>query len=293
MALSENTVRVRRYEPRDPRLGRHFRQDSRSLRYLAPELPRTALTSKKHYSYIPVLDQGDIGSCTGNAAVKAMSYGDLYSTVTKRVLSTTDTNTNQTIAINVYSEATKLDPWPGAYPPEDTGSDGLSVAKVLFSRGWVSGYTHATTLDAVLTALQTRPVITGTAWYEGMYDVEADGRIRPTGEELGGHEYVLDEVDIENQRVWMQNSWGPHWGVNGRAYITFEDYTVLLKYYGDATVFVPLTEPTPTPTPVVNEADAADLVFATKARRWLDNNPWFYKKTIQAYIREWLAAKNL
>ena len=44
------------------RLGRHVRHDPRSLRYLYPAREVSGLVSVRHQRYIPVLDQGDLGS---------------------------------------------------------------------------------------------------------------------------------------------------------------------------------------------------------------------------------------
>lgn len=298
MPATEYTLDVKRFDPADPRLGRHVRHDSRSLRFLVTPQPRSAMVSVRHYSHIPVLDQGNLGSCTGNASTKNMSYGDFWVAQGDRVLSQTETDVNQTYAVGVYSDATKLDPWDGTYLPDDTGSDGLSVAKVLQSRGLISGYKHATSLDAVLTALQTQPVITGTTWNEDMFEPDADGRLHITGDPQGGHEYVLDEVDMENERIWMQNSWGPYWGIEGRAYFTFDDYATLLADYGDVTIFVPITEPAPEPTPqptpepVPVPDDDADATFAAEAKKWLSGCPFFYK-SMQRATKAWLERKNL
>jgi hypothetical protein len=70
-------------------------------------------------------------------------------------------------AEHLYSDATKIDPWTGEWLPDDTGSDGLSIAKVLLTRGLISGYQHATTLEAALTALAQRPVMIGSSWLRG------------------------------------------------------------------------------------------------------------------------------
>lgn len=234
----------------DPRLGRHVHHDPRSLRYLAPA--RLDLTSVRHQRYIPVFDQGQLGSCTGNAAAGCLGTGPLFHAIGVTVLGQDET-TDETYAVGIYSDAEKLDGGAG-YPPEDQGSSGLSVAKVLKSRGLISGYTHATSLQATLTALAAGPVIVGTSWHEDMFTPDADGRLHPTGAVEGGHEYVLDELDVENQRVWMQNSWGTSWGLTGRAYLTWTDLGTLLDDQGDCTVFVSPSEPAPTPTPAPDPA---------------------------------------
>jgi hypothetical protein len=41
-----------------------------------------------------------------------------------------------------------------------------------------------------------------------MYDTSAEGQMTVSGQVVGGHEYLLDELDVERQRVWMRNSWG-------------------------------------------------------------------------------------
>lgn len=243
-------VLVERYERTDPRLGRNVRHDSRSLSFLVEARDVNTLVSVKHESYIPTLDQGQLGSCTGDSGTKCLGTGVFWATPdVKAVLSPTDAVADQNYAVGLYSEATSMDPFQGTYPPTDTGSDGLTIAKVLVKRGIISGYKHATSMEAVLTALATQPVIVGTKWLQGMFTPAADGKITISGSVAGGHEYMLDEIDVENKRVWMHNSWGTGWGINGRAYFTWADFEMLLGDNGDCTVFVPITEPAPTPTP--------------------------------------------
>ncbi|MEV5953720.1 hypothetical protein AB0M11_08075, partial [Streptomyces sp. NPDC051987] len=51
------------------RLGRHIEHDPRSRAYaLSEDLLPSTYTSAVHTVRIPVLDQGSLGSCTGNAA---------------------------------------------------------------------------------------------------------------------------------------------------------------------------------------------------------------------------------
>lgn len=251
--VAPHELTVLRYEPKDPRLGRHVLHDSRSLRFQVKAKSVDELASVRHEVLIPVLDQGNLGSCTGNAATHVLGARPFAEShgLPLDVL-------DELFAVGVYSQATKLDPWPGEYEPEDTGSDGLSVAKVLVDRGLISGYQHATSLEACLTALAERPVMIGSVWRAGMYDVKADGRLRVSGAEQGGHEYALDELDVERKRVWMRNSWGSSWGVNGRAWLSWADLGALLDADGDVTVLVPKTLAPPKPEPVpVDRTDAA------------------------------------
>lgn len=240
-------VKHKRYKPTDPRLGRHVHHDSRSLNYLVPAVPDpTSLTSVRHLRGIPVLDQGSVGSCTGNAATGCIGTGLFYvpSSGIYPVLSVSDASLDETYALGVYSDAEVVD-GVGPYPPNDQGSSGLSVAKVLKTRGLIDGYLHATSLEAALTALSTQPVIIGIAWHQDMFTPAADGRLSITGAVAGGHEIVLDELDVENKRVWMTNSWGTGWGLTGRAYLTWDDFAALLAEDGDCTVFIPVAEASP------------------------------------------------
>lgn len=243
------TIYCKRYEPTDPRLGRHVQHDSRSLNYPIEAESISSLTSKRHQRFIPILDQGNLGSCTGNAGVGCLGSDIFWQTMPSGVLSDANASADENVAVQVYSDATKVDSYKGTYPPDDTGSDGLSVAKVLKTNGWISGYQHATSFEAMLTALARQPVIVGTDFLNDMFYPDADGRLHVSGDVAGGHEYVLDEIDVENKRVWMCNSWGEGWGLNGRAYFTWDDFSNLLASDGDCTVFTPVTQPAPTPTP--------------------------------------------
>lgn len=260
-------VKQKQFTPTDPRLGRHVRHDSRSLMFQVIAQDVSTLQSVRHNRYIPTLDQGPVGSCTGNAATGCLGTAMFWNEQeVKNVLNPTDAQVDETYAVSVYSEATQLDPFPGVYPPTDTGSDGLTVAKVLQGRGLISGYQHATSLEAVLTALASKPVIVGTEWRTNMFEPQEDGKLDINGNVEGGHEYVLDEVDVANKRVWMHNSWGDSWGIEGRAYFTWDDFGKLMAADGDCTVFTPVSQPAPPPTPVPVPDQKAEFISA--ATEW-------------------------
>jgi len=173
----------------------------------------------------------------------------LATDVVKQRLSLTDADHDEQFAVVLYSLATTLDPYSGMYPPTDTGSNGLSIAKALQKLGLISGYQHATSLAAALTALNDQACMVGTIWRGDMFNPMSDGRLKITGNIEGGHEYKLDELDVENKRVWILNQWGLDWGINGRAYLTWDDLGTLLANQGDCTVLTPVTQPAPTPSP--------------------------------------------
>lgn len=239
-------LKRRDFKPTDRRLGRKVAHDSRSLRFLAPASDPSKLASVRHHINIGLMDQGNEGSCTGHGGLN-VAAGDAFWQATKPALGDEDPHL---YARDLYAAATVIDSWPGQFEPDDTGSDGLSVAKVLQSRGLISGYVHATSLNATLTALAERPVMVGTSWLQNMENVGPDGHMDVSGPVAGGHEYCLDELDVERKRAWIRNSWGPSWGIEGRAWMTWDELGALLADDGDCTVLVPLSQPAPQPAPV-------------------------------------------
>lgn len=231
------------------RLGRHVSHDPRSLAYAAPVLPRVAITSARWTRRAPVLDQGQIGSCTGNAAAGWL----VTDNATRPGLTAVGGRTvDESYARDVlYHLATELDEFGGEYPPQDSGSSGLGAAKALKQLGLCTAYAHAFSVQALESALQSGPVLVGTGWYNSMFSPGADGRLRvDTGSGLaGGHEYLVDELDVERGRVWLTNSWGSGWGVGGRAWLTLDDLASLLRDDGDCVIPAAPAAPGPPPFP--------------------------------------------
>jgi len=235
-------------------LGRHVLHDPRSLAYRV-EADGTA-KSVRWPRVVPVFDQGDIGSCTGNAAAGTLGTQPIYDTLPAGV------ELNEDEAVTLYSAATHLDAVRGIYPPDDTGSTGLAVAKACHKSGLISGYRHITSLAAAKTAIQAGPFITGTNWLTGMDEPDSDGRVHAQGSIRGGHEYEVIGYDAEAD-VWeFVNSWGDSFGKAGHFFMSSADYDALLHADGDATVLVPLTAPAPTPDP----APPADVVAQVVAK---------------------------
>lgn len=239
-------------------LGRHVQHDPRSLDYAHGVLPNSAIKSVDWTRRVPHFDQGQLGSCTGNAATglvgtdSATRPGLTSITLDGHVLPV-----DEDLAVRVYSLATTLDEFDGAYPPTDTGSSGIGAAKALVKLGLAARYTHAFSLDALKSALQTGPVMAGTVWLESMFDVDPKtgyvvvDRKSPVA---GGHEYVLSAYDTSRLAFRIDNSWGEGWGIRGSAWFSQADVQWLLSQQGDVTVpawvTVPSPPPAPTPSPV-------------------------------------------
>ena len=239
-------------------LGRHVEHDPRSLGYeVSADLLPTDLKSTVHARNIPILDQGQLGSCTGNDAVGRTGVDPNYDPIPhdNKSKPTGDASGDEKLAVSVYGDATHLDNVPGSYPGQDTGSTGLAAAKAEQKRGTIAGYQHAFNFDTALKALMLFPLGFGCNWYEGMDTPDANGNVAKTGSVRGGHQFTIRELDVEGQRVGCDNSWSTSWGLSGRFYIPFDVFGQLIDEDGDLIAYVPLSEPAPTPTPTPTPAD--------------------------------------
>jgi len=255
--------------------------------------------SVRHLRAIAVLDQLQLGSCTGNATVGCLGTAPFYDTVKNNGMVF-----DEKLAVKVYSLGTQLDSVSGTYPPTDTGSTGIGVAKAAMQMGLISGYTHTFSFDDTLKALSTQPVIIGVNWYNGFFEPDADGIISIAANDTiaGGHEFVLDEIDVERQLVGATNSWGESWGLNGRFYIPFALLKRLLNEDGDVTVFTPINQPAPIPTPVppspgpVNPVPVptdADAVLWNSVSSWAHGRHTGSNEKAAKAVLSWAKSKGL
>jgi hypothetical protein len=225
----------------DKKLGRIVDHDTRSLTF-AFDTTGLTIINVKHKRHIPILDQNPLSSCTGNAGIGSLATTPLFDNLTTPYQFTLD----EPGAIQLWSGALKMDGGIG-YPPQDYGSSGLSIAKVLYNTKMISGYQHTFTLEDALKAGSLYPFITGIPWYSDMFRPDTDGRVHPTGNIAGGHEIQMDEIDADNGRIWFCNSWNETWGVEGRFYLTWADYGNLLGQQGDVTILFPAIVTPPAP----------------------------------------------
>lgn len=209
------------------RLGRHVEHDPRSRSFSAGT---SAIVSVMHERHGPAFQQGDLGSCTGNAMAGALMTEPLWKPGRKLV---------EKDAVALYRLATTLDDIPGKYPPEDTGSSGLAVMKAAVKKKYITGYAHTFSLEQLLGSLVLRPGILGVNWYDSFDAPRKDGECRLTAgaRSRGGHEVQLFGIDAKKERVWCYNSWGATWGgrKNGTFWFSWKTLRRLLDEEGDAT----------------------------------------------------------
>lgn len=201
-------------------LGRNVEHDPRSLSYAHGVLPKPTIKPVDWMRRIPVLDQGQVGSCTGNAATGllgtdcAARRGLTAVTITAAGAKAShgrftagEHPLDEAFATALYSLATALDSVAGQYPPTDTGSSGIGVAKAVQALGLATRYTHAFSRAALDSALQSGPVMIGIPWLDSMFSPDADGRIvvdKGSGT-AGGHEIELNRY-TETGEYWITNS---------------------------------------------------------------------------------------
>lgn len=262
------------------RLGRHVEHDPRSLAYAHGVLPSSAIKPVQWARRIPILDQKNLGSCTGNAGTgilgtdtlglrgaECVAISSAGEAASHAIFTAGRNPLDEDFAVKLYELATRLDGISGQYPPTDTGSTGLGVGKALKALGLASGYTHAFSLAALKSALQAGPAMLGIVWLNSMFDPAADGTL-PVDQSsgvAGGHEIVCSGWD--GSRFRLDNSWGTGWGDAGSCWVKEPDMQWLLSQQGDVTVPALLAAPQPTPTPVPSDPD---MTMALAMRTWLN-----------------------
>lgn len=69
---------------------------------------------------------------------------------------------------------------------------------------------------------QKAPVVFSMMWYGSYYRPAKDGRLALPDKKRGGH--ALACVGWEREKLWVRNSHGVGWGLNGYFYIPFEEF---------------------------------------------------------------------
>lgn len=285
--------------PFHPLLGRNIHLDSRSLAFALQ--PRAVpIVDVRHLSFIGILDQGQIGSCTGNAIVSCIYHAPFFAAASKPWATYTP---DEPGALRAYAKATSEDGYQGTftYPPpggDDTGSDGLTVCKVMKEAGDVAGYQASLDLDSSLQALMAAPGPTGIPFFNSMFDTDSSGLMTVTTASglAGGHELCVDQVvtagavgnGTGKTLVGGPNSWGPTWGDAGRWYLTVDDWWSLRKNDGDFYAPVPITQPAPVPTPTPSGDPAGDTLWSA-TRAWSHGNHVGDNKHAATALKSWAA----
>lgn len=206
-------------------LGRQLVHDPRSKDFPAVSaIDKSTWRSKTIRIYDPRINPNQChGECTGVA--KCVTFNAVGNRVSGVVLDMDD-------AHNFYHTATTLDPWPGEWPPEDTGSSGLASAKAAQKLGLGGAYRHVFNGadEVVQLIMDGHAVSCGTWWYEDMFNPSSKGVISPTGKQVGGHQYTARGYDLGLDHVIIRCWWGSYRDVR----IAREHLNELIMDGGDA-----------------------------------------------------------
>lgn len=210
-----------------PFLGRQKVQDpaSRGFPMGIPVNP-ASWTTKLIRIYDPPVNPNQChGECTGCA--NAMMLNSEGNRIAKQVL-------NLNYAHKCYSGASKIDPFEGSWPPEDTGSSGLAAAKTAqtMKTGGAYRWIFGGADEVVQTIMAGRVVSVGTWWYEGLMRKDSMLNVEPTGNRIGGHQYVVRGYDKAKDSVVIRCWWGSY----RDAYLKRSHLNALLLDGGDAHV---------------------------------------------------------
>lgn len=191
---------------------------------------------------VPILDQGTEGACTG--------FG--LATVAHHLLRSRRVDPDD-IPVSprmFYEMARRYDEWPGEtyagssargamkgwhkhgvcaeelwpYMPDDPGSLTAERAHEAVRRPLGAYYrVNHQDIVAMHSALAEVEILYATARvHEGWRRVGSDGLIEPSETLIGGHAFAIVAFDASG--FWIQNSWGPDWGFEGFALLTYEDW---------------------------------------------------------------------
>jgi hypothetical protein len=203
--VHEDHLDVEVVEQKSPLLGRNKVHDTRSRAFAATTMvDRSTWRTKMIRLYEPTPNPNQtVGCCTGVAKCNQLNaYGNR---VKGRVLNLKD-------AERIYHENTIIDPWPGVWPPDDTGSSGLASAKTAQKLGLGGEYRWIFNgADGVIQEImQGRTVSVGTWWYWDMFDKSQAGLIGDTtGGLAGGHQYIIRGYYKTKDWVLGRCWWGP------------------------------------------------------------------------------------
>lgn len=206
-----------------------IRLDPKSLNYkiderLVLDRPNRTRTWTKNIW----LDQGTYVCpiCKQNGACTGYSAAHMLATTPKTMIFAGDAQAHQ-----IYHEAKKRDEWEGeGYE----GSSVLGAMTYLKEVGVLSAYYWATTLHEILQGVSYfGPMVMGVDWYDNMFTPDEKGFVRIGGRKAGGHAIEIGGNSIAREAVWIPNSWGRTWSINGGAWLPWTDLEKLLDDGGE------------------------------------------------------------
>jgi C1A family cysteine protease len=207
------------------------------------EVPQVSDLARYKSLSVPVLDQGAEGACTGFALASVVNYLGRYG---KPPLP----NAEEASAHMLYVMAKRYDEWPG---DDYEGSSARGAMKGWHKHGvcaldlWDDKYKHVDITDKQAASALKRPlgayfrvnhkelvamhsaitevgILYATGMVHAGWQAPANGTITYSPDRLGGHAFVI--VGYDETGFFVQNSWGPGWGDNGIAHMSYADWLI-------------------------------------------------------------------
>jgi hypothetical protein len=241
-----HSILLSHFDRHDPRLGRHVEHDSRSWNFAIDLDEPKELTDVFWGDKGPILDQGEVGGCVGFTGADILNT-DFFAAV--RQAHNSGKYYQNKDGLNFYHLATVSDNISGTYPPDDTGSSGLGLAKALKKLGLIKSYQHAFSWSQFNAGIAKQPLALGTLWTNDMFNPNKDGVISVGSLDdsniAGGHEWSVRGVSYTKNLVLGRNHWNASWDkttngqkLPGEFWISIPDVQKLLKNQGDVTRLV-------------------------------------------------------
>jgi hypothetical protein len=210
------------------RLGRHQVHDALPPEREAQVRRATPIRTVQHHELLAPFDQGNLGSCTANAALGCLSTAPYAKS---------GVHFTEDDAVELYRRETRLDDSqiPGHYEPDDTGSTGPWSMTALEKQGLIKSFRHTRTLSTALRLLDTGPISIGVTWFNSFFTPDSKGTlVLDEADGIGGgHQICVTGNDAEGRRIYIRNSWGTGWGLAGHGWLSWADFDDLLADGGD------------------------------------------------------------
>ena len=185
---------------------------------------------------LPVFDQGQLGSCTGNALAGALGFLHPDLTASRLFIYYNERSMEGTVRQDAGASIrdgvktlVKLGACPEAKWPYDIARFRRRPLKACYTAALphrVASYTRIQSLDDMLNCLASGfPFVFGFTVYSafesgemartGVLNLPAQGE-----KVLGGHAVMAVGYDLAAKRIKVRNSWGTGWGIDGSGYFS-------------------------------------------------------------------------
>jgi C1A family cysteine protease len=211
--------------------------DSRDHQFMPKAGPLRPLVDRMGLGWCRIEDQGQLGSCTGQASTTALEIAMGYKTrqlsrlfpyYTARVMEGTVNEDAGAMIRDVVKGLMKVgtptEPcWPYevrkfAAKPSRAAYQWAGRVRNEVAKAGIA-YQSIGSLDGLLHALNDGcPVVFGFTVFPAFEALPADGIVplpQPGEDSLGGHAVCAVGYSIPEQYVWVQNSWGKGFGIDG------------------------------------------------------------------------------